>query len=109
MKQKQFKIGEKLKDLVINGGLKNQYALGGIIEVKIQGRLIMIQCKNSFTGECVEQAGSSASVTTDELDLKFKLDMFLNDMTSSYHAEKIIEWIDENSNKAISNSKSSRW
>jgi len=76
MAKKQFKIGE--------------YAIGGIISVDITGKVIQVKALDYFTKEVVS---SGTELSTDE-GSRWKLDEYLNDLTSYYHAEKILEWIE---------------
>ena len=79
---KQFKIGE--------------YAIGGIIAVEITGKIIQVHCRDFDTGKKIEQPGTSGSIMTTDYEWRFQLEMFLNELTSSYYAEKIMTWIQEN-------------
>lgn len=74
MAKKTFKIGER--------------AVGGIIEVIISpfGSALSVSAKDYFSKKVV---CSEAFNDTEEN----KLDFFLNDLTSSYHADKIMEWV----------------
>jgi hypothetical protein len=76
MAKKQFKIGE--------------YAVGGIISVDITGKVIQVKALDYFTKEVVS---SGTGISTDE-GCRSKLDEYLNDLTSFYYAEKILEWIE---------------
>jgi hypothetical protein len=76
MARKQFKIGE--------------YAIGGIISVDITGKVIQVKALDYFTKKVVS---SGTELSTDEGSRR-KLDEYLNDLTSYYHAEKILEWIE---------------
>lgn len=78
MKSKTFKIGE--------------YALGGIVHVSI-GNEVVITCKDWNTKQVVErrtfQAGS-------KIDLS-GIEMYLCcEVTSSYYADQIVQWIKQN-------------
>jgi len=75
MATKQFKIGE--------------YAVGGIIKATVTGKVIQIQCLDWYSKKEVQ----SGTATTDDSDAYRKVDVFLNDVTSSYHADKIMEWL----------------
>lgn len=72
---KQFKIGER--------------AVGGIIKVDIIGKIIHVQCLD-WTSKKVVNSGTGE---TDDPDAYRKLWWYLGDVTSSYHADKILEWI----------------
>jgi hypothetical protein len=76
MAKKQFKIGE--------------YAVGGIISVEITGKVIEVKALDYFTKKVVS---SGTELSTDE-GARRKLDEYLNDLTSFYYAEKILEWIE---------------
>lgn len=84
---KQFKIGE--------------YAIGGIIKVDISGKVLAIKAldwnskKEVMSGSCV----------ADEYDARWKVFNFLNELTSSYYADKIIQWIESK----VELNKSGRW
>ena len=75
MATKQFKIGER--------------AVGGIIKVDVTGKIIQIKCLEWFSKKEVQ----SGTATTDDPDAYRKVDVFLNEVTSSYHADKIMEWL----------------
>ncbi|MFA5366472.1 MAG: DUF5661 family protein [Dehalococcoidia bacterium] len=78
MKTKVFKIGE--------------YAKGGIIKLVISGRAIQIEALDWNTKQPIE----SKSFMIDEPNAGMEIDNFLNDLTSSYYASKIMEWIETN-------------
>jgi hypothetical protein len=75
MAKKQFKIGER--------------AVGGIIAVEITGKVIQIKALDYYSKEEV----SSGSGMSDERNVQWKLDSYLNDLTTSYYADKIMTWI----------------
>jgi hypothetical protein len=75
-KKKQFKIGE--------------YAVGGIIEVQINGKIIQIRALDYNTKEPV-QTGSCVATDANAYS---KVNEFLNELTSHYYAEKVKEWIE---------------
>lgn len=75
MATKQFKIGER--------------AVGGIIKVDVTGKIIQIKCLDWFSKNEIR----SGTATTDDPDAYRKVDVFLNEVTSSYHADKIMEWL----------------
>ena len=72
---KSFKIGE--------------CAIGGIIKVDINGKLIQIKALDWNTKKEV----SSGSAMSDDGNTEYKLDNYLNDLTTSYYAGKILDWI----------------
>ncbi len=73
---KTFKIGE--------------YAVGGIIKVKINGKIIQIEALDWFTKEVIQ----TGSTIISERDVRRKINLFLNELTSSYYTGKIMEWIE---------------
>ena len=75
MATKQFKIGER--------------AVGGIIKATVTGKVIQIQCLDWYSKKEVQ----SGTATTDDSDAYRKLWWYLGDVTSSYHADKILEWV----------------
>lgn len=77
MAKKQFKIGE--------------YAVGGIIEVVISDNdnLIHITARDYFTKDHV----TSTVVPVVHIEAERNTDKFLNDLTTSYYADKIMTWI----------------
>ena len=75
MAKKQFKIGE--------------YAIGGIIAVEITGKIIQVKALDYNSKKEVR----TGSVIADERQAQWKLDNFLNELTSSYYAEKVLDWI----------------
>jgi len=76
---KNFKIGE--------------YAVGGIINVQLVGKVVIIKALDYNTKELVE----AGSTTTDTPGFKNQIDDYLNKLTSHYYAEKIKDWIEEKS------------
>jgi hypothetical protein len=70
--KKTFKIGE--------------YAIGGIITVQITGKIVQIKALDWFTKKVV----SSGSTTIDNWS---QISNYLNDLTSSYYADTIMNWI----------------
>lgn len=76
MATKQFKIGE--------------YAVGGIIKVTIKGKLVQIEALDYFSKK---QVSSGTCMSTD-YDAFWKVKEYLNELTSSYYASKIMEWIE---------------
>lgn len=77
-KTKLFKIGE--------------YAIGGIIKVNLTGKIIQVYALDWNTRRVVSQG----STGTDDHEWTYKLDKYLNHLTSHYYAEKIYNWITEN-------------
>ena len=75
MAKKTFKIGE--------------YAVGGIITAEVVGKVILIKALDYNTKEEV----STGSVMSDERQAQWKLDSYLNELTSSYYASKVLDWI----------------
>lgn len=75
MATKQFKIGE--------------YAVGGIIKVDINGKVVSIKALDYYSKREV----SSGSIMVDETDAYWKVTRYLNELTSSYYADKIMEFI----------------
>ena len=75
MAKKTFKIGE--------------YAVGGIISVEITGKVIQVKALDWNSKEEV----STGSVMSDERQAQWKLDSYLNELTSSYYADKVLNWI----------------
>jgi hypothetical protein len=73
---KSFKIGER--------------AVGGIIKVDINGKVILVKALDYYSKKEV----MSGSVLSTENNAKFKLDNYLNELTSSYYADKILKWIE---------------
>ena len=76
---KSFKIGE--------------YAVGGIINVQLTGKVVIIKALDYNTKALVE----AGSVTTDTPGFQTQIDEYLNKLTSHYYAEKIKDWIAEKS------------
>jgi len=72
---KVFKIGE--------------YAKGGIIKVTITGKVVQIEALDWNT----KQPVATGSTMLDDPNAEMKIDDFLNDLTSSYYAGKIMDWI----------------
>jgi len=86
-KTKTWKIGE--------------YCKGGIITVEITGKVIVVIGKewDMSTGTRRSSNQSNAKewtrgvVTADDNHAHRKLDDFLNDLTTSYYAGQVIDWI----------------
>jgi hypothetical protein len=79
MATKQFKIGE--------------YAIGGIIKVTISNSMITIQALD-YNSKEVLMSNVYVMTETSYWDMKD----FLNELTSSYYAEMVMEYIEEKSN-----------
>ena len=77
MATKTFKIGE--------------YAMGGIIKVQITGKIIQIFVQDYYTKETIK----TGTTSTEDDGVERKLSDFLNDVTTSYYAGKVMEWIKE--------------
>ena len=74
MAKKQFKIGE--------------YALGGIIDVQTNDRLRTVEIQaRDFRSKAIVQSGTFAQASIDVID------DYLNELTSYYYAEKVLNWI----------------
>ncbi len=73
---KTFKIGE--------------YAIGGKIRVKIIGKVIQIEAIDWYSDD-VFQSGSTMITQT---DARRQVDSFLNELTTSFYADKIMKWIE---------------
>lgn len=78
--KKLFKIGE--------------YAIGGIIEADVKKDSIAIKARDWNTKSIIRQ--QTFYFNHNEMNLNSMLDVYLNDLTSSYYAEKIKEWIKKN-------------
>lgn len=74
-KTKMFKIGE--------------YAVGGIIQVDVVGKVVLIKALDWNTKKPV----STGSTSLDDPNAMMKIEDYLNELTSYYYAEKIMEWI----------------
>jgi len=72
---KTFKIGECCK--------------GGIITVEITGKIIVIIGKEWGTSK----EFTRGTIASNDFDAFRKIDNFLHDLTTSYYAGKVIEWI----------------
>jgi hypothetical protein len=75
MAKKQFKIGER--------------AVGGIIAVEITGKVISIKALDYFSKR---EVSTGSAISTDR-GAENKLDFYLNELTTSYYADKILNWI----------------
>lgn len=75
MATKTFNIGE--------------YAIGGRIRVTIQGEVIKIEALDWDTRKVVDSGTTMAGLH----NTSYQLVNYLYHLTSSYHAENIIEWI----------------
>tara|TARA_R110000868_G_scaffold203970_1_gene451991 strand:+ start:1776 stop:2051 length:276 start_codon:yes stop_codon:yes gene_type:complete len=75
---KQFKIGES--------------AIGGIIQVTLDGNILHVKALDYYTKK--ELGGQyTGSFQVDHRGSKGWIDTYLNELTSSYYAEKVMEWI----------------
>ena len=81
MAKKTFKIGE--------------YAVGGIIAVEITGKVVQIRALDYYSKNVV----SSGTTSITERNAKWLIDKYLNELTSSYYADKILTWIESNVGK----------
>jgi len=89
MATKTWKIGE--------------YAKGGVITVEITGKVIQVIGKDWDTSQGWSRGsnqsnakpfvGGTATATATDFDAERKLDMFLCDLTTSYYAGQILDWI----------------
>jgi hypothetical protein len=87
-KTKTWKIGE--------------YAKGGVITVEIQGKVITVIGKDWDMSQGTRRGSNQSNAkeftrgTTLATDPKARrhLNNFLNDLTTSYYSDKIIEWIE---------------
>jgi len=74
MAKKQFKIGE--------------YALGGIIDVQTNDRLRTVEIQAlDYRTKVNVQSGTFAQANVQLMD------EYLNELTSYYYAEKVLNWI----------------
>jgi len=89
MATKTFKIGE--------------YAKGGVITIEIHGKVIQVigkdwdtskgWSKGSDQSNAKPFVGGTATAMTTDRDVERKLDNFLCDLTTSYYAGQIMDWI----------------
>ena len=87
-KTKTWKIGE--------------YAKGGVITVEVQGKVITVIGKDWDMSQGTRKGSNQSNAkeftrgTTLATDSKARrhLSNFLNDLTTSYYSDKIIEWIE---------------
>lgn len=78
MKTKSFKIGE--------------CAIGGIIKVDITGKVIQIKALDYFSKK---ELNTGTVLSTDD-NSRWEIDRYLNSLTTSYYAGKIMEYIEKN-------------
>lgn len=76
MATKKFKIGE--------------YAIGGIIQVDIEGGNLHIKALDYNTQKEV----IGGTFMANENDARWKILNYLNELTSSYYADKVMEWVE---------------
>ena len=74
--KKSFKIGE--------------CAVGGIIQVELKGKLLSVKALDYNSKREVQ----SGSILTDEYNAYWKTMNYLNELTSSYYADKIMKFIE---------------
>lgn len=65
-----------------------EYAIGGTLEVQILSDAVKVIVKKYKTNKKIDDY-----VTNDF----YKLNSYLNEVTSCYYADQILEWIDNNS------------
>tara|TARA_R110001606_G_scaffold222434_2_gene370300 strand:+ start:981 stop:1289 length:309 start_codon:yes stop_codon:yes gene_type:complete len=88
MATKTFKIGE--------------YAKGGIITVETTTRTVVVIGKDWDMSQGTSRGSNQSNakefdretVSLDDTEARRKLSNFLNDLTTSYYSDKIIEWIE---------------
>jgi len=76
MKRKTFKIGE--------------YAVGGKIKILIKNKTIVITALDWYKDTNI----ISARYLAYEPNARYNIKGFLNELTTHYYAEKILEWIE---------------
>ena len=74
--KKSFKIGD--------------YAVGGIIQVELKGKMLSVKALDYNSKREVQ----SGSILTDEYNAYWKTMNYLNELTSSYYADKIMKFIE---------------
>ena len=87
MASKTWKLGEVCK--------------GGVITVTVSKNTVLIQAKewdfsqgsNKGSNQSNAKEWNRLEVSTNSSDAENKLDWFLFDLTTSYHADNIMEWI----------------
>jgi hypothetical protein len=90
-KTKTWKIGE--------------YAKGGVITVEIQGKVITVIGKDWDMSQGTRKGSNQSNakeftrieVNVEQRDADRQLSMFLNDLTTSYYTDKLMEWIESKS------------
>ena len=90
-KTKTWKIGE--------------YAKGGIITVEVQGKVITVIGKDWDMSQGTRRGSNQSNakeftrieVNVEQRDADRQLSMFLNDLTTSYYTDKLMEWIESKS------------
>ena len=65
--------------------------MGGIIQVKVTGKVIQVFVKEWDTNETLR----TGTTSTEDEGVERKLSDFLNDVTTSYYADKVMKWIKE--------------
>ena len=65
--------------------------MGGIIQVQITGKIIQVFVKEWDTKEVLR----TGTTSTQDEGVERKLSDFLNDVTTSYYADKVMKWIKE--------------
>ena len=90
-KTKTWKIGE--------------YAKGGVITVEVQGKVITVIGKDWDMSQGTRKGSNQSNakeftrieVNVEQKDADRQLSMFLNDLTTSYYTDKLMEWIESKS------------
>lgn len=78
-----------------------EYARGGVITVEITGKIIVVIGKDWDTSKGYSKGSDQSkakeftrgTIEATDRNCYNKLFMFLTDLTTSYYADKIIEWI----------------
>lgn len=92
MKSKTFNIGE--------------YAVGGVISVEIDGKAIRVISRTANykvpnfkeSDQSKQPARDLRNFEAGVMNEKWRIDEYLNSLTSSYYAGQILEYINENCN-----------
>ena len=82
-----------------------EYAKGGVITVEIQGKVITVIGKDWDMSQGTRRGSNQSNakeftrieVNVEQRDADRQLSMFLNDLTTSYYTDKLMEWIESKS------------
>ena len=82
-KIKKWRIGEQ--------------AVGGIIEVTVAGKVILVKALEYWNPKNVISSGSTILDENDKFHSRNVVREFLQSLTTDYYVDKILDWVSDNS------------